>query len=151
MTMDDTSYCLCFLILLISCWVVAASHMAEKTSVGMAVFIADITYVWFRVGWSCCPPFCVLVCLLLQPLVSLPLSRGVVSEHSSTLCDQLQGPPRTYCRCRQPSCLLCRHLCVAGEGGRWFSFPMHNSLLYMYYDYDLFSRSEDSCGIKLLS
>ena len=35
--MDDT------LILLISCWVVAASLMAEKTNVGMAVFIADIT------------------------------------------------------------------------------------------------------------
>ena len=31
-------------------------------------------YVWFRVGWSCCPPFCVLVCLLLQPSVYLPLS-----------------------------------------------------------------------------
>ena len=67
-------------------------------------------YVWFRIGWSCCPLFCVLVCLLLQPSVSLPLSRGVVSEHSSTPCDQPQGPPSTYCRCRQPSCLLCRHL-----------------------------------------
>ena len=38
--MDDTS---CILILLISCWVVAASLMAENTNVGMAVFIADIT------------------------------------------------------------------------------------------------------------
>ena len=28
---------------LVSCWVVAASFMAEKTNVGMAVFIADIT------------------------------------------------------------------------------------------------------------
>ena len=32
-----------FLILFLSCWVVAASLMAEKTNVGMAVFIADIT------------------------------------------------------------------------------------------------------------
>ena len=32
-----------FFILLISGWVVAASLMAEKTNVGMAVFIADIT------------------------------------------------------------------------------------------------------------
>ena len=32
-----------FLILLISGWVVAASLMAEKTNVGMVVFIADIT------------------------------------------------------------------------------------------------------------
>ena len=31
-----------FLILVISGWVVAASLMAEKTNVGMAVFIADI-------------------------------------------------------------------------------------------------------------
>ena len=51
-------------------------------------------YVWFLVGWSCCPPFCVLVCPLMQPSVCLPLSWGVVSEHSSTLCVQLQGPPR---------------------------------------------------------
>ena len=32
-----------FLILLISGWVVAASLMAEKTNVGMAVFIPHIT------------------------------------------------------------------------------------------------------------
>ena len=32
-----------FLILLISGWVVAASLMAEKTNVGMAFFIAEIT------------------------------------------------------------------------------------------------------------
>ena len=32
-----------FFILLISGWVVAASLMAEKTNVGMSVFIADIT------------------------------------------------------------------------------------------------------------
>ena len=34
-----------FLILLISCWVVAASLMAEKTKMGMSVFIADITSI----------------------------------------------------------------------------------------------------------
>ena len=32
-----------FLFLLISCWVVAASLMAEKTNVCKGVFIADIT------------------------------------------------------------------------------------------------------------
>ena len=43
MTMDDTS---CFIfILLICCWVVAASLMAEKTNVGVAVFVAGNTYV----------------------------------------------------------------------------------------------------------
>ena len=35
----------CFLILLICCWVVTASLMAEKTNVGVAVFAADNTYV----------------------------------------------------------------------------------------------------------
>ena len=33
----------CFLILLICCWVVTASLMAEKTNVGVAVFVADNT------------------------------------------------------------------------------------------------------------
>ena len=33
----------CFYFVLISGWVVAASLMAEKTNVGMTVFIADIT------------------------------------------------------------------------------------------------------------
>ena len=32
-----------FFILLISCWVVAASLMAEKTNVGVAIFVADTT------------------------------------------------------------------------------------------------------------
>ena len=36
----------CFLILLNSCWVVAASLMAEKTNVGVAVFVAGNTYVY---------------------------------------------------------------------------------------------------------
>ena len=35
----------CFLVLLICCWVVTASLMAEKTNVGVAVFVADNTYV----------------------------------------------------------------------------------------------------------
>ena len=46
--------------------------------------------MWFRVGWSCCPPLCVLVCPLRQPSVCILLSW--VLEHSSTLCDQLPGP-----------------------------------------------------------
>ena len=65
-----------FLILVIACWVIAASVMAKNTNVGMTVSIADITSIqaWFRVGWSCCPPFYVLVCPLLQPAVCVPLS-----------------------------------------------------------------------------
>ena len=35
----------CFLILLICCWVVAASLMAEKTNVCLAVFVAGNTYM----------------------------------------------------------------------------------------------------------
>ena len=35
----------CFLILSICCWAVTASLMAEKTNVGVAVFVADNTYV----------------------------------------------------------------------------------------------------------
>ena len=34
-----------YFILLICCWVVAASFMAEKTNVGVAVFVAGNTYV----------------------------------------------------------------------------------------------------------
>ena len=44
--------------------------------------------VWFLVGWSFCPPFSVFACPLLQSSVYLPLSLGVVLEHSSTLCYQ---------------------------------------------------------------
>ena len=62
----------CFLILLIFCWVVTASLMAEKTNVGVAIFVADNTCVWLWVGWSCCPPFCVLACPLLQSSVCFP-------------------------------------------------------------------------------
>ena len=35
----------CFLTLLICCWVVAASLMAENTNVEVAVFVADNTHV----------------------------------------------------------------------------------------------------------
>ena len=47
MTTDDTSQCLGFLIVLISCWVVliAASLVAEKSNVGVAVSVAGNTYV----------------------------------------------------------------------------------------------------------
>ena len=38
-------YLLLFLILLISRWVVAASFMAEKPNVGVAIFVADNTYM----------------------------------------------------------------------------------------------------------
>ena len=76
-----------FLILLIYCWVIAASLMVEKTNVGVAVLLQithNILCVWFRVGWSCCPTFCVLACPLLQSSVCLPLSSCVVLGHSST-------------------------------------------------------------------
>ena len=36
-----------FLILLICCWVVPASLMAEKGNMGMAIFIADMTVMIF--------------------------------------------------------------------------------------------------------
>ena len=39
---------------------------------------------------------CVLACPLRLSSVCLPLSRVVVLGHSSTLCDQLQGPLRTH-------------------------------------------------------
>ena len=42
--------------------------------------------VWSRVGWSCCPPFCVLAGPLRQSSVSLPLSWGVVFNSTPPLC-----------------------------------------------------------------
>ena len=87
-----------FYVMLISCWVVAASLMAEKTNLGMAVFIADITS----------RPLCVVSCrreLLpsflragLSASAAINLSSPVLRcclEHSSILCDQLKDPPRT--------------------------------------------------------
>ena len=53
-----------------------------------------------------------LACPLLQSSVYPPLSWYVVSGHSCTLCGQLQGPPRTYCRCQPPSYLSGRHLYI---------------------------------------
>ena len=43
MTMGDTSECHCVFILLISCWAVVASHVAEETNAGVTVFTAEIT------------------------------------------------------------------------------------------------------------
>ena len=80
----------CFLIVLICCWVVTASLMAEKTNVGVAIFVADNTCVWLWVGWSCCPPFCVLACPLLQSSVCFPCLEVL-----------LQGtPPRCTISCK---------------------------------------------------
>ena len=84
------------LIVLISCWVVAASLMVEKTNVGKAVFIADITSMC---GFgsdgadALLPAFSFVRCC--SHRVLFHVSWGVVLEHSPTLCDQLQGLPRT--------------------------------------------------------
>ena len=43
----------CFLILLICCWFVTASLMAEKTNVGVAVFVADNTIGKSIPGYKC--------------------------------------------------------------------------------------------------
>ena len=78
--------------------------MAEKTNVGNGSIYCR-NHIIIKLLLLCAvsgrmellPSFlrALLVCLLLQPSVSLPLSRGVVLEHSSTLCDQLQCPLRT--------------------------------------------------------
>ena len=64
------------------------------------------------------------LCACLSAAALISVSSPVVLQHSPTLRYQLQGPPRTWCRCRQPSYLLRRHLYVVGEGGRVFSSPM---------------------------
>ena len=86
-----------FLIFLISCWFVAVSLVAEKTNVGVAVFVADNTSMcgFGSEGTAallsacslvrCCSHQFVFPCLEVLPKV----------EHSSTSCDQLHGPPRT--------------------------------------------------------
>ena len=70
--------------------------MAEKTNVGVAVFVADNTSMCgFESNGVAALLSACTDCPLPQLSFCLPLSWGVVSEHSTTLCDQLQGPPRT--------------------------------------------------------
>ena len=83
-----------FLVLLMSCWDVAALLVAEQTNAGVAVCVADITSrCTSRLevdGVNCCPPFCVLTCPLLQSSVYFPLASNGVSGHSSTVCSMRQ-------------------------------------------------------------
>ena len=43
--MGNTSYCygFWFLMLLLYCWAVASSHVAEETNAGVTIFVAEIT------------------------------------------------------------------------------------------------------------
>ena len=72
-------FCL-FLILLVSCLDVEASNMADETTAGVTVFVAEITFMcglrWDGIA-------------AVNSLDYLPLSSDVVSRHSSTLCRQL--------------------------------------------------------------
>ena len=61
-----------FIIVLISCWIVAASLMAEKTNVGVAVFVANNTSMR---GFG---SDAVLACPLLQSSVCLPMSFAII-------------------------------------------------------------------------
>ena len=71
-----------FFILLISGWVVAASLMAEKTNVGMAVFIADITSMCgFRLdGAAALLSLSLLSCPAYVVQVSLPYSNVQITQ-----------------------------------------------------------------------
>ena len=78
------------------CWVVAASLMAEKTNVGMAVFIADITSMcgFGSDGVAALLSACSFVRRCSHHF-DFPRLEVLFLVHFSTLCDQLQGPPRT--------------------------------------------------------
>ena len=76
----------------ISCWLVAASLMAEKTRMGVTVFVAD---VFGSDGAAALLSACSLVRRCSHQFVFLcVIVVYVVLEHSSSLCDQLQGPAR---------------------------------------------------------
>ena len=80
----------------ISCWVVAASLMAEKTRMGVTVFVAD---VFGSDGAAALLSACSLVrCCSHQFVFLCVIVVYVVLEHSASLCYQLQGPPRQLCR-----------------------------------------------------
>ena len=69
--------------------------MAEKTNVGVAVFVADITSMCGcgSDGAAALLSVCSLVRCCSHQFLFLCLE--VFLEHSSTLCDQLQGLSRT--------------------------------------------------------
>ena len=62
--------------------------MVEKTNVGMAVFISTCGF-----GSDGGAAALLSACSFVFPCLE------VLFSHSSTLCDLLQGPPRTQCRC----------------------------------------------------
>ena len=89
-------YLLLFLILLVSRWIVAASFMAEKASVGVAIVVADSTPMcgFGSDGAAALLSACSLVrCGSRQFVFSC--IEVLFKGHSSTLFDQRQGHPRT--------------------------------------------------------
>ena len=82
MTMDGWHILIyfCFVLKFINFWLGCSSvAYGWKDQCGNgSLYCRHHVYVWFRVGWSCGPPYCGLVCPLLQPSVCLLLSWGVV-------------------------------------------------------------------------
>ena len=92
--------------------------LAENTNVGMAVFTADISHLCVVSGRVELLPSFLRARLSADAAISLssPVLRFFL-EHSPTLCDLLQCPPKTQYRCRQTSYRLRRHLYIAREAG----------------------------------
>ena len=93
---------------------------------GVAIVVADNTYMCSFGSDGAATSFCVLACPLRQSSVYLSLSRGVVLGHSSTLCDQ---PRKAFTGHSVDVDILhisyaCRHIYIVGERGRLFSSPM---------------------------
>ena len=121
---------LLFLLLLISCWVVAASLVAEQTNAGVAVFVADAASMCGFCRMELLPSVlrarlsaaevlslaspvlrrCFRVLMHFVRSATRPSQRGLIPGHSVDV-DSLQY-------------LLRRHIYIAGEGDQWFSSPM---------------------------
>ena len=107
---------------LISCWDLASRLRLKRPKHYLCC--RHHMYVWSQVWWSCCPPTCVLVCLLLQSSVYLP----------------------TVLRCcfrafihfvRSAARHSHRPLYIAGDGGQWFFSPMpahHRGCLLLHHN-----------------
>ena len=114
------------LILLMCCWVVAASLMAEKTNVGVAVFVAGNTYVcgFGSDGAAATHPF-------LRARLS---AAAVISLSSPVLRCCFRAPLHLVRSAARPSqdivsmptifISIAQTSLIAGDGGRWFSSPM---------------------------
>ena len=66
---------------------------------------------------------CLIFCCCSQRFIFSVLDMLVQGRAYRFLSVQLQFPPST-CQCCQPSCLSCRHIFIAGGGGRWLSYPV---------------------------